>query len=57
MWSFPMGLRIGEDAFCECTSLHAIVIPPFVKVIGKAAFIRCSELMSVGLPEGLEEIG
>jgi hypothetical protein len=27
--------EIGEEAFRECTSMHAIVIPPFVKKIPK----------------------
>jgi len=53
----PGGLKeIGDGAFYKCMSLHAIVIPPFVKVIGKSAFFCCSELTNVELPEGLKRI-
>ena len=35
----PKGLEeIGEKAFKGCWSLQTIVIPPFVKAIGKDAF-------------------
>jgi hypothetical protein len=55
---FSKGLKeIGELAFCRCTSLHAIVIPPLVKKIPWLAFKYCLELMNVDLPKGLEEIG
>ena len=53
----PEGLEeIGEGVFFS-TSLQTIVIPPFVKVIGKEAFCECERLTNVELPEGLEEIG
>jgi hypothetical protein len=49
--------KIGERAFCNCTSLHAIVIPPSVKEIPAKAFDLCSQLTNVELHEGLEKIG
>ena len=35
--------EIGAGAFCECTSLREIKIPPAVKAIKDRAFIRCSK--------------
>jgi len=49
--------EIGEGAFCGCTSLNAIIIPPIVKVIPEGAFYGCWALTSVELSDGLEEIG
>jgi hypothetical protein len=47
--------EIGEGAFYECTSLHAIAIPRSVKVIDEDAFSCCSELTSVEFCEEIEE--
>jgi hypothetical protein len=49
--------EIGKWAFCECISLHEILIPHSVKLVHDGAFGRSSQLTRVTLSEGLEEIG
>ena len=49
--------RIGEDAFCDCSSLTSIDIPSSVTSIGLYAFRECSSLESVTIPESVTSIG
>ena len=49
--------EIGRNAFCECTSLQEIRIPPAIKAIKHGAFVGCSRLSVMSLNEGLQEIG
>jgi hypothetical protein len=49
--------EIGHGAFCECTSLREILIPPAVKANESQAFLRCSQLMIANHGERLKEIG
>jgi hypothetical protein len=44
------------DAFCMCTSLRGIDVPPTVMSIKAYAFQQCSTLTTVTLHDGLEEI-
>lgn len=48
--------RIGENAFCDCTSLTSIDIPDGVTSIGGNAFYGCTSLASIKLPSGLTRI-
>jgi hypothetical protein len=52
----PEGLEeIGEDAFRDCTSLNAIMIPTSVKAINMMAFNNCSRLTQVQFHEEIED--
>ncbi len=47
---------IGMQAFMECTSLGALVIPSGIRVITKMVFSDCSQLTTVNFTcKGLEE--
>ena len=48
---------IGDNAFVNCTSLKAIVIPQSLTAIGNSIFAGCSSLSSVEFKEGVETIG
>ena len=48
---------IDTEAFCECSSLNSILLPPMVKEIGDRAFYRCKSMKLVRFPEGLKRIG
>ena len=57
-WKSGEGVEeIAKEAFCQCTSLREISIPPTVKIIQAEAFHLCSQLTFVNLGEGVEEIG
>ena len=47
---------IGYALFRNCTSLTSIVIPKYVKTIGKEAFINCSSLSSIVIPASVTSI-
>ena len=49
-------VKIGDNAFNNCTSLTSVVIPEGVKVIGNSAFEGCSKLADIKLPESLTTI-
>ncbi len=49
--------RIQKNAFCECTSLERILLPPRLTEIDDRAFYRCKALKQVRFPEGLKRIG
>ena len=48
--------KIGEFAFCCCSSLTSITIPNSVTSIGKSAFASCSSLTSITIPNGVTSI-
>ena len=48
---------IGDDAFCDCSSLTSINIPDSVTDIGDEAFFGCSSLKSVTIPDSVTSIG
>jgi hypothetical protein len=50
-------LRIGEDAFYDCSGLSSITIPNSVISIGDQAFYRCSGLSSITIPNSVISIG
>ena len=49
--------KIGEGAFCNCTSLKSITIPSTVTEISNYAFRSCSNLMEVIFNDRLQKIG
>ena len=49
--------KIGESAFCWCSSLKSIDIPNSVTEIGESAFDGCSSLMSIDIPDSVTKIG
>lgn len=49
--------KIGEYAFCCCTSLKNISIPNSVKEIGRSAFWGCESMNNISIPNSVEVIG
>ena len=49
--------NIGDEAFCNCTSITSVVIPNSVKSIGHEAFYNCTGLTSVTLGNSVTSIG
>ncbi|KAK1742632.1 leucine-rich repeat domain-containing protein, partial [Skeletonema marinoi] len=49
--------RIGEDAFCYCTSLRGSIKLLGVKIIGNGAFYSCSDLEDIEFGDMLETLG
>ena len=49
--------RIGEYAFCDCTSLTSIEIPNNLCSIGNSAFSGCKSLESIVIPDSVTRIG
>ena len=49
--------EIGDEAFCDCSSLESITIPDSVTKIGFRAFKGCSNLTSITILEGVTKIG
>lgn len=57
-YTIPDGVtKIGEEAFCECSSLKHIIIPEGVTEIGNKAFFGCNSLEQISIPENLTRIG
>ena len=50
------GIRIGNYAFSNCSSLSSITIPGGVTSIGSNAFRSCSSLSSITIPGGVTSI-
>ena len=48
--------RIGDWAFCECTSLENVALPDCLTSIGYAAFEKCESFTSITVPKGITEI-
>ena len=48
---------IGDDAFRDCVSLRAVVVPTGCEKIGNGAFDGCTALQNVKLNERLSSIG
>lgn len=48
--------KIGDYAFCGCTSLTSVAIPDSVTEIGGLAFSGCMSLTLVSIPDGVTEI-
>ena len=48
---------IGDDAFCDCSSLTSVEIPNSVTSIGNQAFWDCSNLTFVEIPNSVTSIG
>ena len=48
---------IGDNAFCNCSSLTSVTIPNSVTSIGDYAFYWCSGLTSVTIPNSVTSIG
>ncbi len=48
---------IGENAFCGCVGLTAIMIPEGVTNIEAEAFMDCTALSRIVIPEGVTSIG
>jgi hypothetical protein len=53
----PAITKIGAHAFCRCTSLTKIVLPPNFAEIGAHAFCRCTSLRVIVLPPAITEVG
>lgn len=49
--------RIGDGAFCGCSSLTNVILPDSLTSIGNVAFANCSGLMSVTIPGGVTRLG
>ena len=50
-------VKIGNDAFYECSGLTSLTIPDSVTSIGDYAFAVCSSLTSVTIGNGVTRIG
>mmetsp|Transcript_11523 Transcript_11523/g.31915 ORF Transcript_11523/g.31915 Transcript_11523/m.31915 type:complete len:437 (+) Transcript_11523:220-1530(+) len=49
----PLVTIIPQSAFCNCTALSKLVMPPRLQRLGRAAFARCRALPHVTLPATL----
>lgn len=50
-------VRIGREAFGDCTSLKSIALPEKVAVIGECAFQGCQRLSNINIPQSVTSIG
>ena len=50
-------VRIGSNAFNNCSALTSITIPNSVTTIEKEAFINCDQITSVTIPNSVTSIG
>lgn len=50
-------IRIGEDAFSECSRIVRVELPEGLTSIGNSAFAECSSLGSLKLPNSVTSIG
>ncbi|MBO5302700.1 MAG: leucine-rich repeat domain-containing protein [Lachnospiraceae bacterium] len=48
---------IGEDAFCELSSLESVTIPDTVTSIADGAFVNCGSLENIAFSNTITEIG
>ena len=49
-------VRIGQDAFKNCSAVTSVTIPEGVKSIGRASFLGCRAIRSLSLPKSLMTI-
>ena len=49
--------HIGDDSFCECSSLTEVTIPNSVESIGLEAFDLCSSLTKITIPNSVKTMG
>lgn len=50
-------VKIGDEAFCYCSSLVSVTISSGVTEIGKGAFYACTSLTSVDIPDTVTIVG
>ncbi len=50
-------LRIGSEAFKDCSQMKKIELPDTIETIGEGAFNGCGKIAELKIPEGLKEIG
>ncbi len=48
---------IGYQAFLNCTTLQAVIIPNRVRTINEKAFSGCENLVEVAIPSSLTDVG
>lgn len=55
--SFPSHVKkVGNGAFCGCTSLSKLIVEEGVEHLGFASFQGCTSLTDVTLPKSLEDM-
>lgn len=54
---FPGGVKIGEGAFCNCSSLKDIELPKGMNSIQRYSFQGCRSLTEVVIPDTVRGIG
>lgn len=50
-------VRVGDEAFNECDSLYAVVLPQTIRSLGNSVFRDCDSLATMNLPDAIVEMG
>ena len=50
-------ITIGDNAFCDCSSLTSVTIGNGITIIGESAFEMCSNLTDITIPDDVTTIG